>query len=75
MGGANTLMPKVNIEIGIYTTNRGMNTSIYKHNRTEVICERRWSCKHFALRAKPKRITPESNTKDCEHYLPTIDTT
>jgi hypothetical protein len=47
----------------------------YIYDKKGYFCERKWSCKHFAIKTKPKRVTPESKTKDCEFYLPILDTT
>jgi len=40
----------------------------YIFRREEIECDRRWSCRNFALHEKPKRETPKSEWQMCDQY-------
>ena len=46
-------------------------SGIYVFNKQEIVCEKRWGCARFAIKAKPKRETPKMKTEGCDLFKPT----
>jgi len=41
---------------------------IYRYGKEEIECDRRWSCRNFTIRMKPKREIPKSEWQMCDQY-------
>ena len=58
------------------TKSEGMRCSgRFLYARQEHECVKKWRCKNFSIRAKPKRETPKLKSMECDLYKPTMDTT
>ncbi|KKL70987.1 hypothetical protein LCGC14_2099440 [marine sediment metagenome] len=45
---------------------------IYLLEKQKILCGRRWGCKHFKIKAKPKRETPKMKTDECDLFKPML---